>query len=597
MTISGKSVLGWAVLVALMGATQASAQSLGGGARDPAVVVSGASGRVNIAALADPYDYDTLIVGYKSTDSRSNGDQAAIGSYLDTVGRLTGQNLTHVRSLATGGHLVKIAKKLDDARLIDVMNALAADPNVAFVEIDQRMEAYLSPNDTSYTQQWHYFEATGGANLPTAWDSASGTGVVVAVLDTGITSHTDLNSNVVAGYDFVSSASAARDGDGRDSNPADQGDWTAANQCKAGTAARNSSWHGTHVAGTIAAVTGNSSGVAGVAFNSRVQAVRVLAVCGGSLSDIAEAITWASGGTVAGIPANATPAKIINMSLGGLSSTCPSTYQTAITGAVSRGTAVIVAAGNDNINASGATPANCTNVISVAATDRLGGKAYYSNFGDSVDLAAPGGDVTTGSTNGVLSTLNAGTTTPGAQSYAWYQGTSMATPHVAGLAALVLSRGAQTPAALETFLKTYVRAFPAACSQCGTGIINAATAVAAAGGGGGTSFFQNLTDYAINDNTTVESPISVVRSGNAPAALIVGVTIFHTYQGDLKVDLIAPDGSVYVLHNRTGGTTDNLIVNYSVNASSELAQGTWKLRVNDNAGGDVGRIDKWSLQF
>jgi hypothetical protein len=112
------------------------------------------------------------------------------------------------------------------------------------------------------------------------------------------------------------------------------------------------------------------------------------------------------------------------------------------------------------------------------------------------------------------------------------------------------------------------------------------------------SFFENQTDYAINDNATIESPIAVSgRSGNAPSTLRVGVTIYHTYIGDLKVDLIAPDGSVYVLHNRSGGSADNIITTYTVNASSEVANGTWKLRVNDNANADTGRLDKWSLQF
>jgi hypothetical protein len=118
-----------------------------------------------------------------------------------------------------------------------------------------------------------------------------------------------------------------------------------------------------------------------------------------------------------------------------------------------------------------------------------------------------------------------------------------------------------------------------------------------AGGGGGTSFFQNTTDYTINDNATVESPIAVVRTGNAPSALQVAVNIVHTYVGDLKVDLVAPDGSVYVLRNRTGGSADNIIQTFSVNASSEVAQGTWKLRVNDNASQDTGYINSWSLQF
>ncbi len=117
------------------------------------------------------------------------------------------------------------------------------------------------------------------------------------------------------------------------------------------------------------------------------------------------------------------------------------------------------------------------------------------------------------------------------------------------------------------------------------------------GGGGGTTFFENTTDYTISDNSTIESPLAVTGSGNAPSALKVAVTIYHTYKGDLKVDLVAPDGSVYVLHNRTGGSADNIIQTYTVNASSELRAGTWKLRVNDNANGDTGYLDKWSLQF
>jgi len=112
------------------------------------------------------------------------------------------------------------------------------------------------------------------------------------------------------------------------------------------------------------------------------------------------------------------------------------------------------------------------------------------------------------------------------------------------------------------------------------------------------SFFENQADFAINDNATIESPVTVSgRTGNAPSTLSVAVTIFHTYIQDLKVDLIAPDGSVYVLHNRTGGGADNIIRSYTVNASSEAANGIWKLRVNDNANADTGRLDKWNLQF
>ena len=668
---------------------------------------------MQVSALQQNETYSRFIVKYRDTAVPSAGATrlAELGNRLDAVANAAGLNLGHVRQLATGADLVAVSgKPLDAAAAQALMLQFGKDPNVEYVEPDARMRALLTPNDTRYTEQWHYQDSTAGMRLPAAWDIATGTGVVVAVIDTGITPHSDLSANIVAGYDFISDAAAARDGNGRDANANDEGDWYTNDECGAGSGSSNSSWHGTHVAGTIAAVTSNGSGVAGVAFGARVQPVRVLGKCGGSVSDIADAIIWSSGGTVSGASANPTPAKVINMSLGG-GGACSSTFQNAINSAVGRGTVVIVAAGNENQNASNANPANCANVVTVAALDRNGSRSYYSNYGTVVDVAAPGGDVRSASSNGILSTLNAGTTTQGAASCAWYQGTSMATPHVAGLAALILSKGSKTPAEVESLLKANTRALPGTCTGgCGTGLVdalktmqavtgggggggnvlangvpvtglgaatgtalyytivvpagasnlniatsggsgdadlyvrfgsqpttstydcrpykagNAETCTFAApqagtyhvmlraystysgvtltgsyatgGGGGGTSFFQNLTDFAINDNSTIESPIAVSgRSGNAPATLAVAVTITHTYKGDLKVDLVAPDGSVYVLHNRTGGSADNIIQTFTVNASSEPANGTWKLRVNDNASGDTGVLDKWSLQF
>ncbi|MGH8178248.1 MAG: S8 family peptidase, partial [Steroidobacter sp.] len=331
----------------------------------------------------------------------------------------------------------------------------------------------------------HYFESAGGVNAPPAWDIVTGSGVTVGVIDTGYRPHADLAANIVGGYDFIADTATANDGGGRDSNAQDPGDWNTAGQCGPLVPARNSSWHGTHVAGTIAAVTNNSNGVAGVAFGARVVPLRVLGRCGGFTSDIADAIIWGSGGSVSGVPANANPARVLNLSLGG-SGSCGTTTQTAINSARSRGTAVVVAAGNSNQNASNFTPANCSGVITIAAVARNGGKAPYSNFGAIVDVAAPGGNTASGAANGVLSTLNTGTTTPGSDSYAFYQGTSMAAPHTAGVVALMLSRNsALTPDDLETRLRNSTRSFPATCSQCGTGIINALAAVNAAGGGGG----------------------------------------------------------------------------------------------------------------
>lgn len=384
--------------------------------------------------------------------------------------------------MSLGADVVRVDRKLDRVDAETLMRQIAADPNVEYVEIDARMYPSVVPNDPRFPEQWHYFNTPVGVNLPNAWDKSTGSGVVVAVIDTGITPHSDLSANIVAGYDFITNLSKAQDGNGRDNNPNDPGDWFTNWACGGYPDRRyqssNSSWHGTHVAGTVAALTNNVVGVAGVAYGARVQPVRALGRCGGDLSDIADGIIWASGGAVAGVPVNATPARIINMSLGG-GGACSTTFQNAINGAVGRGTTVVVAAGNDNSNASGVQPASCANVIAVGATDGSGTRATFSNYGATVDIAAPG--------VGILSTLNSGAQTQGAETYAFYNGTSMASPHVAGVAALVQSRRAAaglaafTPAQLESHLKSNARAFPSTPSQpIGTGIVNADAAVTAA---------------------------------------------------------------------------------------------------------------------
>ncbi|WP_407468667.1 S8 family peptidase [Xanthomonas campestris pv. raphani] len=456
------------------------------------------AGEVYLDGLATAQTHQKFIVTYKD-GSTALASPSALTTSLRTAARAVpakagkALGLNSVRRLALGPELVRADRALDRAEAETLMRQLAADPNVQSVEVDQILHATLTPNDTRLSEQWAFGTTNAGLNIRPAWDKATGSGTVVAVIDTGITSHADLNANILAGYDFISDATTARDGNGRDSNAADEGDWYAANECGAGIPAASSSWHGTHVAGTVAAVTNNTTGVAGTAYGAKVVPVRVLGKCGGSLSDIAEAIVWASGGTVSGIPANANPAEVINMSLGGGGS-CSTTMQNAINGAVSRGTTVVVAAGNDASNVSGSLPANCANVIAVAATTSAGAKASYSNFGTGIDVSAPG--------SAILSTLNSGTTTPGSASYASYNGTSMASPHVAGVVALVQSVAptALTPAAVETLLKNTARALPGACSGgCGAGIVNADAAVTAAinggsgGGGGGGNTLTNGT--------------------------------------------------------------------------------------------------------
>jgi serine protease len=463
--------------VALFGA----APALAGGA-DPATLAT----QQQSAALRGAASTDQLIIKYRSTAAASVRADLQTMSSAHTLLNQAGVQMRPLRRNAQDAHVMKLDRRMAVDDLAAVARAMAAaDPEIEYAEPDRLLQIQLTPNDSLYSSQWHYYDATGGLNVPTAWDQASGTGVVVAVLDTGIRPHADLAGQTVAGYDMIVDTAVSNDGNGRDGDPSDPGDWVAAGECAVGDPAQSSSWHGTHVAGTIAALTNNTTGVAGVAFGAKVQAVRVLGKCGGYTSDIADGITWASGGTVAGVPANPTPAKVINMSLGG-GGACGTTTQNAINGARSRGTVVVVAAGNSNLNASNFNPANCAGVVTVAAVNRLGGKSYYSNFGAAVDVAAPGGDMRTNAADGILSTLNSGTSAPGADNYAYYQGTSMATPHVAGVAALMLAKNpALTPDQVESLLKSSARAFPATCSQCGTGIVNAAAAVTAAAGGGG----------------------------------------------------------------------------------------------------------------
>ncbi|MFD3729302.1 S8 family serine peptidase [Streptomyces sp. NPDC058671] len=568
--------------------------------------------RTDTAAPATDGPVERLIVGYKSHATEAKSDDAAAKD-AEAKGRKAGESLDFERRLGTGAALVDLGAELGQKDATDVMAAFRADPDVAYAVPDRRVYATAAaPNDTYYDRQWDLFEAAAGMNVPGAWDKATGVGVKVAVIDTGYVAHSDLAPNVIAGYDFISDTRMSRDGDGRDNNAADNGDWMNRGDCGVDEfgrpvpdSDRNNSWHGTHVAGTIAATAGNSKGIAGIAYNATIQPVRVLGWCGGTDADIIDAITWASGGSVQGVPANPRPADVINMSLGG-GGVCNPGTQNAINGAVARGTTVVVAAGNDNVNVADFQPANCNSVITVAASDRQGNRAAYSNYGNLIDVTAPGGETALGSANGIYSTLNTGIRSLGNDTYAAYQGTSMAAPHIAGLAALMNQTSpSMTPAQIESAIKANVRTLPGTCSGgCGTGLADAARTLGASGGTDPQpptgKLFTNAVDVTIPDtNTPVTSSLAVTGiSGNAPTALKVGVDIKHPYRGDLRIELVAPNGGVTQLKaNSSSDGAANVITTYTVNASSATASGTWKLRVTDVYSGDTGYIDSWSLTF
>ncbi len=431
---------------------------------------------------------DQIILKYKTPPTVGDVMHPASADEMQRLSEAAGVSLTYVREMSGDAQVLGLPSSLPLIEVQAIAERLSTLPEVAYAEPDAIMTHMLTPNDPRYGDQWHYFAPGSGhygINAPAAWDITTGSSsIVVAVVDTGITNHADLSGRTVPGYDFISEVAISNDGDGRDSNPSDPGDWVVANECYAGSSAFNSSWHGTHTAGTIGAASNNGVGVAGVNWQSKILPVRVLGKCGGTTSDITDGMRWAAGLSVPSVPNNSNVAKVLNLSLGG-NGACSITYQNAVNAIVSAGSTVVVSAGNSNTNASGFQPGNCTGVITVAATNRNGSRAFYSNYGAIVEISAPGGEVAyPGDSNGVLSTLNTGTQGPGADTYAYYQGTSMAAPHIAGVVSLMLSRNPTlTPTQILNLVQSTVTNFPggSTCntSLCGSGIVNAGAAVAA----------------------------------------------------------------------------------------------------------------------
>jgi len=356
-------------------------------------------------------------------------------------------------------HCTRGGEPLAPATLQALIAPLLATERFTFVELNFVVEPTFTPNDALFVNQWHY----RAMRLPAAWDiSQGGSSVVVAVIDTGHAPHPDLDANTLPGIDLISDVAMAADGDGRDSDPTDV-------MGPVPPQSRGSSWHGLHVAGTIAALTNNTTGVAGVAPNVRVVPVRVLGRGGGTTFDIAAGINWAVGVTVPGVASNRNPAIVLNMSLTGAGGA--QTYASAIRAATDANAIVVVAAGNDDTDTANTMPCNNANVICVAATDLRGRATAYTNYGREVTVSAPGGAVDrdddgNGEPDGVLSTVGGGR-------YGYLEGTSMATPHVAGLVALMKSQArALTFTQVKALLQANVDPI-SNCTACGAGIVDA----------------------------------------------------------------------------------------------------------------------------
>ena len=430
---------------------------------------------------------DRLIVKFKSESANALPSGAVRAKALTAS---AGKALRHVRTMHNQTEVMGLPAAVSNEEARRIAAQVAANPNVEYAEPDYRMFPAATPNDPGFSpgipflggvlvKQWYLSDPVGGINAPAAWDITQGSSTTtIAVIDTGILNHIDLAGRLVPGYDFIGADAnglfeTANDGNGRDSDTTDPGNWITPAEAGRGNfagcpTAVDSDWHGTHVAGIIAANTDNGQRIAGINWFARILPIRALGKCGGYTSDIIDGMRWAAGMAVNGVPPNTNPAQIINLSLGiSADSTppaCSLSLQDAINDVVARGATVVVAAGNNREDSVKSMPANCAGVISVAASLKTGQFASdYSNFGPLITLSAPGGLITGAATDagqdGILSLNDRGVTVPANDdAVAVLFGTSFSTAIVSGVASLLLDVNPNlTPAQIKAILQSTSR--------------------------------------------------------------------------------------------------------------------------------------------
>jgi subtilisin family serine protease len=492
-----------------------------------------ATGQVRVAAGAAAVP-GSYIVGLKT--GAATASPRAVGQAAGDLAGRYGGAVRYTYTTAAHG----FAATMSDA----AARRLAADPQVAWVEQDSRVK--LITTQTGATWGLDRIDQRNRPVNGTYNYDTTATNVHAYIIDTGIrTTHVDFGGRATVGTDTVGDGQNGQDCNG----------------------------HGTHVSGTVGGAT------FGVAKGVSLVAVRVLDCAGsGTNAGVIAGVDWVSANRI-------TPA-VANMSLGGGASAA---LDQAVRNSIAAGVTYAIAAGNSNANACNSSPARTAEAITVGATDINDQRASFSNFGTCLDIFAPGVNITSdwGSGDTATNTIS---------------GTSMATPHTAGAAALYLAAN-PTASPLTVRNALVANATPGVVGNPGTGSPNLLLFTNPAGSPPPPPpgpFFENATNVNIPDaGAAVESPITVTGvTGNAPAALQVGVDIKHTYRGDLVINLVAPDGTTFLLKGSSGSdSADNVITTFVVNASAEVGNGTWRLRVQDVFAVDTGFIDRWTLQF
>ncbi len=464
-------------------------------------------------------------------------------------------SLVSSRRIAGDLHVMQVEPAVTGESVAATLARLRADPAVEYAEIDQRRYPHAIPDDPLYTGQWYLQNAgttPSAIDAVTAWDMTTGdSGVVIADLDSGVRfDHPDLlaagaGGRLLPGYDFITDPVIANDGNGRDADASDPGDWVSVADTSiaqfSGCSVTDSDWHGTRVAGILGALTNNATGIAGITWHSWLLPVRVLGKCGGYDSDIIEGMLWAAGVHIAGVPDNAYPAQIENLSLGS-AGVCPQTYRDVISQLTALGVLVVASAGNESGPVD--VPANCSGVAGIAGLRHAGTKVGYSNLGPEIALSAPAGNC--GSASGpclysIDTTDNTGTTTPGTNIYTdqfnLNIGTSFSAPIVSGIAALMKSVNGNLDATqLIARLQEGASAFPVSsdvtvptchvpsgigdlqdtecnCTTqtCGAGMANAANAVRAA--------LRPIAAVSVPTNVAAGQDVVLQGGGSAAACL------------------------------------------------------------------------------